>query len=201
VGCGGCLAALDEALEGEALEVGVDPQGHYHDLPHETRYSIGPCPQQSIELVTPRPGWGGGGWLTSPWEVRSTRCLPLTCANRDKRTGGGVGGHRAGEVKDQDRGPTGNRGSRSGECGECGGRSCLEAGEGLHEELGLAGVLGEEADGGAHVDVADLDLEDRAALVLDPAVIEGRLLECRGRHEAELDCRRGEGMCVCGAGG
>ena len=61
VGWEACLAALDEALEGEALEVGVDPQGHDHDLPHETRDAIGPCLQQSIEPMTPQPEWGGWG--------------------------------------------------------------------------------------------------------------------------------------------
>ena len=53
--------------------------------------------------------------------------------------------------------------------------SDLEAAEGLHEELGLAGVLRQEADGGPHVDTAHRDLEDCAALLGDPAVLARRL--------------------------
>ena len=42
----------------------------------------------------------------------------------------------------------------------------LEAGEVLHEELSLAGVLREEADVGADVDAPDCDLEDRDGAAL-----------------------------------
>ena len=47
----------------------------------------------------------------------------------------------------------GSGGRGGGERGGGEGGSYLEAGEGLHEEFLLPGVLGEEADGRAHVDV------------------------------------------------
>ncbi len=82
----------------------------------------------------------------------------MTCADRNERSEG-----------------DGGKGGCQGRGGEGLGGGCdLEAGEWLHKVLGLCGVLGEEADGGADVDVGDVDLEDGAALGLDPAVRQGR---------------------------
>jgi hypothetical protein len=60
----------------------------------------------------------------------------------------------------------------------------LEAGEGLHEELLLPGVLAHEAERRAHVDAAGLDLEDGRALLVDAAVLDGRQLARRRGHQA-----------------
>jgi hypothetical protein len=38
----GRLAAFDEALDGEALEVGVDPHRHHHHLPPDARARVEP---------------------------------------------------------------------------------------------------------------------------------------------------------------
>jgi hypothetical protein len=35
-------------------------------------------------------GWGWGHWWTSPWAVRSMRCLPLTCVNQELSGGYGL---------------------------------------------------------------------------------------------------------------
>jgi hypothetical protein len=106
------------------------------------------------------------------------RCLPLTCAGDEE------GGY--GDFLSKPR-----REIRIMGCREW--WPDLETGEGLHEVLFFARVLGKEAEGGANVDAADLDFEDGAALVRNAAVFEGRL-HCRRRgHETELDCMGGRG--------
>jgi hypothetical protein len=63
------LAAPDEALEGEALEVGVDPQRHDHHLPHETNERERQWTPLDLDLCSGLPGrrgWrgvrSGSGW-------------------------------------------------------------------------------------------------------------------------------------------
>ncbi len=81
-----CLAAGDEALNGEPLEVGVDPHRHNHHLPADSHRNVDQSDYGLLYL-----GWKGrpkcddgvviDGDRTSPWAVRSMRCLPLTCTN------------------------------------------------------------------------------------------------------------------------